>query len=57
MRIKVNNGGPTRDRSVTSTFPINTSGPFPTINEKKADSFNKLSDKEKKAYVKLGSEK
>lgn len=105
MRIKVNNGGPTTDKSVTSTFPINTSGAFPTINEKKieygrdltasdkkkqlkvakaalayafdeldaiyksptsdnwdkfekkADAFSKLSDQEKKAYIKLGSEK
>ena len=105
MRIKVNRGHATTDKSVTSSFPINTSGPFPTINEKKikygnklskADeslqlkaakaavayafdelnkvykdpstenvkvyedkisSFNKLSDAEKKAYIKMGSEK
>ena len=105
MRIKVNKGHPTTDTSVTSSFPINTSGPFPTINEKKIkygaklsksdeslqlkaakaavayafdeldkvykdpstenvkayedkiSRFNDLSDAEKKAYIKMGSEK
>lgn len=44
MRIKVNKGRTTTDKSIMSSFPINTSGPFPTINEKKIKYGDKLSN-------------
>lgn len=53
MRIKVNNGGPTTDKSVTSTFPINTSGAFPTINEKKIEYGRDFTASDKKKQLKV----
>lgn len=51
MRIKISNTGKTRDTSLTSSFPIDTSKHFPSIMEDKVVYGDKLKNSDKRKQL------